>query len=106
RLHQTVVVENRGGAGGNIAAAAAVRAAPDGYTLLVTTTALAINETLHETKPFSIADLKTVAIGASSPESLITSTDNPAATLADFVKEAKAKGQPITFSAGGGGRRV
>jgi tripartite-type tricarboxylate transporter receptor subunit TctC len=103
RLHQTVVVENRGGAGGNIAAAAVVRAAPDGCTLLVTTTALAINETLHEAKPFSIADLKTVAISASSPESLITSTDNPAATLADFVREAKAKGKPITFGSAGVG---
>jgi tripartite-type tricarboxylate transporter receptor subunit TctC len=103
RLHQSVVVENRGGAGGNIGAAAVVRAAPDGYTLLVTTTALAINETLHETKQFSIADFKTVAIGASSPESLITSTDNPAATLADFVKQAKAQGKPITFGSAGVG---
>jgi tripartite-type tricarboxylate transporter receptor subunit TctC len=53
RLHQTVVVENRGGAGGNIAAGLVARADPDGYTLLATTTALAINETLHENNPFS-----------------------------------------------------
>src|ERR1700684_2630881 len=44
KLRRYVVVENRGGAGGNIAAAAVARAPADGYTLLVTTTALAINE--------------------------------------------------------------
>src|SRR3569833_4572113 len=48
KLHQTVVVENRGGAGGNIAAGLVARAQPDGYTLLVTTTAIAINPTLHK----------------------------------------------------------
>jgi tripartite-type tricarboxylate transporter receptor subunit TctC len=103
RLHQNVVVENRAGAGGNIAAAAVARAAPDGYTLLVTTTALAINETLHETKQFAMSDLKTVAVGASSPESLLASADNPADTLADFVTRAKAEGKTITFSSAGVG---
>ncbi len=68
RLHQSVVVENHAGAGGNIAAGLVARAAPDGYTLLATTTALAINETLFENKPFSTDDLKTVAMVASSPE--------------------------------------
>ena len=86
RLHQTVVVENRGGAGGNIAAAYVARANPDGYTLLATTTALAINETLFADKQFSTSDFKTVAIAASSPEALVTSPDNPAKDLPDFVK--------------------
>jgi len=103
RLHQTVVVENRGGAGGNIAAAAVARAAPDGYTLLVTTTALAINETLRANKPFSASDFTTVAITASSPESLLTSPANPAKTLGELVKSAKASGKPITFGSAGVG---
>jgi tripartite-type tricarboxylate transporter receptor subunit TctC len=101
RLRQNVVVENRGGAGGNIAAGAVAHAPADGYTLLVTTTALAINESLRETKPFSAADFKTVAIVASSPESLLTGPSNPASTLADFVKAAK--GKTITFGSAGVG---
>lgn len=101
RLKQNVVVENRGGAGGNIAAGLVAHAAPDGYTLLVTTTALAINETLRDTKQFSASELKTVAIAASSPESLITSPSNPANNLAELVKAAKDK--PITFGSAGVG---
>ena len=101
RLHQSVVVENRGGAGGNIAAGLVARAAPDGYTLLVTTTALAINATLHENNPFKTSDFTTVAIAASSPEALVTSPDNPAKNLAEFVKAAK--GKTITFGSAGVG---
>jgi tripartite-type tricarboxylate transporter receptor subunit TctC len=99
RLKQSVVVENHGGAGGNIAAAMAARAPADGYTLLVTTTALAINETLREQKQFSAQDFATVAIVASSPESLIVNPDNPAKTLDDLVKA----GKPINFGSAGVG---
>jgi tripartite-type tricarboxylate transporter receptor subunit TctC len=91
RLHQNVIVENRGGAGGNIAAAYVARAEPDGYTLLATTTALAINETLFADKPFAASDFKTVAIAASSPEALVTSPGNPSNNLADFIKAANGK---------------
>jgi tripartite-type tricarboxylate transporter receptor subunit TctC len=101
RLHQSVVVENRGGAGGNIAAGFVARAAPDGYTLLATTTALAINETLHENNPFSSSDFKTVAIAATSPEVLATSPSNPAGNLADIIEAAK--GRIINFGSAGVG---
>ena len=101
RLGRNVVVENRGGAGGNIAAAAVARAAPDGYTLLVTTTAVAINETLRPNKGFAASDLKPIAIVASSPESLVTSASNPAANLADFIKAAQ--GKSINFGTAGVG---
>lgn len=91
RLHQSVVVENRSGAGGNIAAEIVAKAAPDGYTLLATTTALAINETLFANKPFAASDFKTVAIAASSPEALVTGPNNPASSLADILKNAAGK---------------
>jgi tripartite-type tricarboxylate transporter receptor subunit TctC len=101
RLHQSVVVENRAGAGGNIAAGLVARAAPDGYTLLATTTALAINETLHKSNPFSPTDLKAVAIPASSPEALATSPNRPDANLVDFLKSMA--GKPINFGSAGVG---
>jgi tripartite-type tricarboxylate transporter receptor subunit TctC len=85
-LHQSVVVENRGGAGGNIAASFVARADPDGYTLLATTTALAVNETLFANKEFAASDFKTVAIPAISPEALVTSGTNPANNLVEFLK--------------------
>ena len=101
RLHQTVVVENRAGAGGNIAAGLVARAAPDGYTLLATTTALAINETLHQNNPFSRTDLAAIAIPASSPEALATNPSNPANNLVEFIKEMH--GRTINFGSAGVG---
>jgi tripartite-type tricarboxylate transporter receptor subunit TctC len=101
KLGRTVVVENRGGAGGNIAAAAVARANADGYTLLLTTTALAINETLRKNNGFTAKDFTAVAIVASSPESLITSASNPSNNLAEFIKAAK--GKDINFGTAGVG---
>jgi tripartite-type tricarboxylate transporter receptor subunit TctC len=99
RLRQSVIVENRAGGGGNIAAGLVARAAPDGYTLLATTTALAINETLVENKPFSASNLKTVGMVATSPESLATALDNPARDLPEFIKGMN--GKVINFGSAG-----
>lgn len=100
-LHQSVVVENKPGAGGNIAAELVAHAPADGYTLLATTTALAINDTLFQSKPFAASDLKTVAMVASSPEALATSTHNAANTLPEFIKAMN--GKAINFGSAGVG---
>jgi tripartite-type tricarboxylate transporter receptor subunit TctC len=91
RLHQTIVVENRGGAGGNIAASYVARSTPDGTTLLATTTALAINETLFANKDYAASDFKTIAIAASSPEALVTGPNSPVSSLTDLIKSVQGK---------------
>jgi tripartite-type tricarboxylate transporter receptor subunit TctC len=101
RLGQSIVVENRPGAGGNLAAAVVAKAAADGYTVLLTTTALSINLTLHKHNPFAESDFKTVAIIASSPEAILANPKNPANNLAELVKNAK--GKTINFGSAGVG---
>ncbi len=91
RLGQNVVIENRGGAGGNIAASAVAKAQPDGYTLLVTTTGLAFYEVLTANRTFALDELKAIAIPAWAPESLSVNPSHPARTLAEFVRAAQGK---------------
>jgi tripartite-type tricarboxylate transporter receptor subunit TctC len=106
RLHQTVVVENRGGAGGNIAAEVVANANPDGHTLLATTTALAINQTLFVSKPFSVSDFRTVAIIASSPEALVTSPTSPANDLPTLIKAINGRAINLAIPGVGTGSHV
>jgi tripartite-type tricarboxylate transporter receptor subunit TctC len=101
RLGQRVGVENRGGAGGNLAAKLVASAEPDGYTLLVTTTAVAINNALYKRKGYETADLKPIAIAASTPEVIIVNANNPAKTLKELLAAAKTK--PISFGSAGVG---
>jgi tripartite-type tricarboxylate transporter receptor subunit TctC len=101
RLGQNVIVENRGGAGGNIAAAAVAKAPPDGYTILVTTTGIAFYEVVTRNKSFSVDDLKPIAIPGSAPETLSVNSGHPAKTLAEFI--AGIEGKSITFASPGPG---
>jgi tripartite-type tricarboxylate transporter receptor subunit TctC len=101
RLGHTVVVENRGGAGGNLAAKLVSAAAPDGYTILATTTGLAVNETASRNKGFSVDDLRAVAIVAFSPDVFAVHPSNPAKDLQEFVRNGKAKS--FTYGSAGVG---
>ena len=96
---RTIVVENRGGAGGNLAAKAVSTAAADGATILATTTALAVNETASKNKGFSTDDLTPVAIVAISPDVLAVHPDNPAKNLREFI----ANGRQKSFTYGSAG---
>ena len=98
---QTVVIENRGGAGGNLAARMVSRSPADGYTVLITTTSIAINETLYKNNGYETETLTPVAIVASTPDVLAVHASNPAKSLPDFIKAAKDK--PITFGSAGVG---
>jgi tripartite-type tricarboxylate transporter receptor subunit TctC len=95
KLGQSVIVENRGGAAGNLGARAMTNAPADGYTLLVTTTSIAVNETLYANKGYSSDDVRAVAIAAETPELLAVNGTNPAKTLKEFL--ASAKGRSITL---------
>src|SRR6202165_3247980 len=101
RLGQNVVIENHGGAGGNIAGASVAHAAPDGYTLLVTTSSVAVNDTYYKNKIFAAADLKAVAIPAGAPETLSVKPTDPAKTLADGGQGGRA--EPFDYASAGVG---
>ena len=88
---QPFVVENRGGAAGNLAAEDAARANPDGYTLLVTSSGLfAINPNYYKKLPFDVvADFAPIALYLKIPFVLVTATDSPINSIDDLVKAAK-----------------
>ena len=101
RLGQNVVVENRGGAGGNIATKIVSNAVPDGYTLLTMTSSLAVSETANKNKGFSVDDLRPIAIVAYSPYVIAVHPSNPARDLKEFVANGKEKS--FTFGSPGVG---
>jgi len=92
RLGQPVVIDNRGGAGGNIAAKLVAAAPNDGYTLLVNTAAMSINVSLYRDPGYGFRDFVPVALTASTPGLFAVHASNPARSLQELIKTAKAKG--------------
>jgi tripartite-type tricarboxylate transporter receptor subunit TctC len=93
QLGQPVVIDNRGGAGGNIAAKIVAGAPSDGYTLLVNTAAISINASLYRNPGFDIyKDFVPVALTGSTPGLFAIHASNPAGSLQDLIRAARAKG--------------
>ena len=105
RLGQPVVVENRGGAGGNIGADAVAKADPDGYTLLMATSStFAANPNLYKTLPFDVQkDFAPITVTAFIPNLLVVNPSVPANNVADFIAYLKANPDKLNFASAGNG---
>ena len=105
RLGKPFVIENRPGAGTTLAAMAAVRAAPDGYTLMqATSSTMAINVTMAKSLPYEpLKDLIPVALYSSSPFFLVVPVESPMKSVKDVIDAAKAKPNGLNYGSGGPG---
>ncbi|MGN8002295.1 Bug family tripartite tricarboxylate transporter substrate binding protein [Acidovorax sp. 22279] len=100
-LGRTVIVENRPGAGGNIAADAVAKAAPDGNTLLMSFTSHAINASLYPSLPFDpVKDFTPLTCMATSPSVLVAHPSLPAKDVRELIALAKAKPGKLNFAIG------
>ena len=86
---QSVIVENRAGGGGNVGAQAVSRADPDGYTILVSTSAFSVNLTLYDKPGYALSDFHTAAVATSSPNILVASPTLKQNTLKEIIDAAK-----------------
>jgi tripartite-type tricarboxylate transporter receptor subunit TctC len=104
RLGQQFIVENRTGAGGNIATEFVVKAQPDGYTLLLVTLANAVNATLYGSLNFNfLSDIAPVASIMRTPLVMEVNPAVPARSIAEFIAYAKANPGKINMASGGPG---
>src|SRR3954454_21104676 len=104
RLGQPFVIENRPGGGGNVGTEAVVKAAPDGYTLLLSTVPNAVNASLYEKLSFDfVRDIAPVAGVIRVPMVVLVHPSVPAQTLAEFIAYAKANPGKVNMASAGSG---
>src|SRR5262249_37057691 len=96
---QQVTIENRGGAGGNLASEAAARATPDGYTLYLAGEFQATNLFLYPKLSYDpVADFAPVSLVVQYPTAFVVPISSPAKTVAEFIAHAKANAGKLTFA--------
>ncbi len=106
-LGQSVVVENRPGAAGNVGTEFVARSAPDGYTILQLTVAQSISATLYAKLNYDLEkDLAPAAMVALVPNVMIVNPSVPARSVAEFIALAKAKPGKINFASSGSGTSI
>jgi tripartite-type tricarboxylate transporter receptor subunit TctC len=102
--HQSVIIENRPGAGGVIASQALVTAPPDGYTLIVVASGHPTNAFLYEKLPYdTFRDFTPISLLASSPNILLVRADSPFKSVNDVIAAAKAKPGSLSYGHSGNG---
>lgn len=107
RLGQSMVIENRPGAGSTTGTAMVAKAEPDGYTLLVTSSALTVTPAIYDKLAYdTVKDLAPVAILGGLPSTMIVNPAEPYKTLAEFVTFAKSGKKPLNFASVGVGSGV
>src|SRR6185295_10859241 len=103
RWGQSIIIDNRPGAGGVIASQALVKSPPDGYTLILVATGHAINPHFHAKLPYEFGDFTPISLIASSPNMLLVRADSPFKTVADVVAAARAKPGLLAYGHAGNG---
>jgi tripartite-type tricarboxylate transporter receptor subunit TctC len=107
RLGQSVLIENRPGAGGNIGTEAVVKAPPDGYTLLQWVPANAVNNSLYEKLSFNfLRDIAPVAGTARAPYVVVVNPELPVKTIPELIAHAKANPGKLNFASAGVGTGI
>ena len=103
-LGQSIVIENKPGAGTNIAVKQLIDSSPDGYTLMVAANALAANMSLYKPQPFDIdKDITPIAMIGRVPVVIATNADSKYQKLSDLIKATKANPDFITYGTPGNG---